>query len=85
MRSVREIYQYYKHFGIATEVMGASFRNVGQIVGAGRVRFAHHRPELLAQLEASSAPVLRALDAQAARQLDMHPVHVRRGRAFALP
>ncbi len=32
VRSVREIYQYYKRFGIATEVMGASFRDVGQIV-----------------------------------------------------
>ena len=31
VKSVRQIYNYYKHFGIATEVMGASFRNVGQI------------------------------------------------------
>ena len=75
VRSVREIYQYYKHFGIATEVMGASFRNVGQIVALAGCDLLTIAPELLAQLEASTAPVLPALDAQAARQLDMAPVH----------
>lgn len=75
VRSVREIFQYYKHFGIATEVMGASFRNVGQIVALAGCDLLTIAPELLAQLEASTAPVLPALDAQAARQLDMAPVH----------
>ena len=75
VRSVRENYQYYKHFGIATEVMGASFRNVGQIVALAGCDLLTIAPELLAQLEASTAPVLPALDAQAARQLDMAPVH----------
>ena len=32
VKSVARIYQHYKHHGIATEVMGASFRNVGQIL-----------------------------------------------------
>lgn len=75
VRSVREIYQYYKRFGIATEVMGASFRNVGQIVALAGCDLLTIAPELLCQLEASTAPVLPALDAQAARQLDMAPVH----------
>lgn len=75
VRSVREIYQYYKRFGIATEVMGASFRNVGQIVALAGCDLLTIAPELLGQLEASTAPVLPALDAQAARQLDMAPVH----------
>ena len=75
VRSVREIYQYYKRFGIPTEVMGASFRNVGQIVALAGCDLLTIAPELLAQLEASTAPVLPALDAQAARQLDMAPVH----------
>ena len=75
VRSVREIYQYYKRFGITTEVMGASFRNVGQIVALAGCDLLTIAPELLAQLEASTAPVLPALDAQAARQLDMAPVH----------
>ena len=75
VRSVREIFQYYKRFGIATEVMGASFRNVGQIVALAGCDLLTIAPELLAQLEASTAPVLPALDAQAARQLDIAPVH----------
>ena len=74
VRSVREIYQYYKRFGIATEVMGASFRNVGQIVALAGCDLLTIAPELLAQLEASSAPVARALDAQAARQLELQPI-----------
>lgn len=74
VRSVREIFQYYKRFGIATEVMGASFRNVGQIVALAGCDLLTIAPELLAQLEASSAPVERALDAQAARQLELQPV-----------
>ena len=75
VRSVREIYQFYKRFGITTEVMGASFRNVGQIVALAGCDLLTIAPELLAQLEASTAPVLPALDAQAARQLDIAPVH----------
>jgi len=75
VRSVREIYQYYKRFGIPTEVMGASFRNVGQIVALAGCDLLTIAPELLGQLEASTAPVLPALDAQAARQLDIAPVH----------
>ena len=75
VRSVREIFEYYKRFGIATEVMGASFRNVGQIVALAGCDLLTIAPELLGQLEASTAPVLPALDAQAARQLDMAPVH----------
>jgi transaldolase len=71
---VREIYQYYKRFGIATEVMGASFRNTGQIVALAGCDLLTIAPELLAQLEASTAPVVPALDAQAARQMDITPI-----------
>lgn len=74
VRSVREIYQYYKHFGVATEVMGASFRNTGQILALAGCDLLTISPDLLAQLEASDAPVQRALDAQAARQLDVQPI-----------
>ena len=75
VRSVREIFEYYKRFGITTEVMGASFRNMGQIVALAGCDLLTIAPGLLAQLEASTAPVLPALDAQAARQLDIVPVH----------
>ncbi|HPZ58509.1 transaldolase family protein, partial [Ottowia sp.] len=57
--------------GIATEVMGASFRNVGQITALAGCDLLTISPELLAQLAASDAPLPRALDAQAAKSLDL--------------
>jgi transaldolase len=74
VRSVREIYQYYKHFGIATEVMGASFRNTGQILALAGCDLLTISPELLAQLAGSDAPVQRALDPAQAKSLDIKSV-----------
>jgi transaldolase len=74
VQSVREIFNYYKHFGIATEVMGASFRNVGQITALAGCDLLTISPDLLAALAASSAPVPRALDANAAKALNMPAV-----------
>ena len=75
VKSVREIYKHYKHFGIATEVMGASFRNVGQITALAGCDLLTISPELLAQLAASEAPLERALDADAAKALDLPAVN----------
>lgn len=75
VRSVREIYNHYKHFGIATEVMGASFRNVGQITALAGCDLLTISPELLGQLAASNAPLERALDAGAAQALDLPAVN----------
>ncbi len=75
VQSVRAIYEHYKHFGIATEVMGASFRNVGQIQALAGCDLLTIAPELLAQLAASDAPLPRALDADAAKALDLPTVH----------
>ena len=74
VQSVHRIYEHYKHFGIATEVMGASFRNVGQITALAGCDLLTIAPELMAQLAASPAPLTRALDAQAARALKLEPV-----------
>jgi transaldolase len=74
VKSVRQIYQYYKKHGIATEVMGASFRNVGQITALAGCDLLTISPELLAQLAAAEAPLTRALDPVAARSLDLAPV-----------
>jgi transaldolase len=71
VQSVREIFNYYKHFGIATEVMGASFRNVGQITALAGCDLLTISPDLLATLAASHAPVPRALDAGAAKALNV--------------
>ncbi len=74
VQSVRRIFNHYKHFGVATEVMGASFRNVGQIIALAGCDLLTIAPELLAQLAQSDAPVARALDAQAARGMDLPAV-----------
>ena len=75
VQSVRAIFQHYKHHGIATEVMGASFRNVGQITALAGCDLLTISPELLAQLAATEAPLARALDADAARAMDLPVVH----------
>jgi len=74
VRSVRRIYEHYKRHGIATEVMGASFRNAGQIVALAGCDLLTISPELLGQLAASEAPLERALDPDAARSLDLPEV-----------
>lgn len=85
VKSVRAIYQYYKRFGIRTEIMGASFRNTGQITALAGCDLLTIAPELLAQLSASDVPVHRALDAQAARSMDLPAVRYdEAGFRFAL-
>ena len=66
VRSVTQIYNYYKQFEIATEVMGASFRNVGQITALAGCDLLTISPDLLANLAASEAPLARALGAPGA-------------------
>ena len=61
VQSVRQIYNYYKQHGIATEVMGASFRNIGQITALAGCDLLTISPELLAQLQAQTAPLSSAL------------------------
>jgi len=74
VRSVAQIWTYYKHFGIATEVMGASFRNLGQIRALAGCDLLTISPELLAQLQASAEPLSRALDVDEARAESVHAV-----------
>ena len=75
VQSVRAIFNHYKKHGIRTEVMGASFRNVGQIIALAGCDLLTISPDLLAQLAASDAPLQCALDAEAARAMDMPAVH----------
>ena len=74
VKSVAQIYTYYKKFDIDTEVMGASFRNVGQILALAGCDLLTISPELLAQLQASEAPVQRRLDRDSACQNAIHAV-----------
>ncbi len=75
VKSVGAIYNYYKKNGIATEVMGASFRNVGQIVALAGCDLLTISPDLLSSLASNEAALTPALDAQAAKGLDLHLVH----------
>ncbi|MFM2275577.1 MAG: hypothetical protein RL211_1449 [Pseudomonadota bacterium] len=75
VKSVKQIYNHYKKFGIATEVMGASFRNVGQITALAGCDLLTISPDLLATLAATDAPLTQALDAQAAQALDLPAVN----------
>ena len=72
VRSVAQIWTYYRHFGIATAVMGASFRNLGQIRALAGCDLLTISPELLAQLKASDEPLPRALDPAAAKAAPVH-------------
>ncbi|MDC8785505.1 transaldolase [Roseateles koreensis] len=74
VKSVAQIFNYYKKHGINTEVMGASFRNVGQIQALAGCDLLTISPDLLSQLQALDAPLPCALDAAAARAADVPKV-----------
>ena len=71
VKSVRAIYNYYKKNGIATEVMGASFRNVGQIVALAGCDLLTISPDLLALLSAKQTALTASLDVHAAKDMDL--------------
>jgi transaldolase len=75
VKSVRAIYNHYKRHGIKTEVMGASFRNVGQITALAGCDLLTIAPELLAQLGASNEHLIQSLSASAAMSLDLPQIH----------
>jgi transaldolase len=73
VQSVRTIYAYYKRFGYQTEIMGASFRNTGEILELAGCDLLTISPNLMAELQKSTAPVPRKLTpdiaVQAGREL----------------
>jgi transaldolase len=71
VQSVKEIYTYYKHFGYETEVMGASFRNVGQILELAGCDLLTISPELMKQLSESYDAVQRKLTPADAKKADV--------------
>ena len=71
VQSVQEIYTYYKKFGYKTEVMGASFRNVGQIIELAGCDALTISPELMKELSESYEPVERKLDPEKAKKADV--------------
>jgi transaldolase len=68
VKSVRQIYAYYKKFGYATQVMGASFRNMGQILELAGCDLLTISPNLLGELQSSSVVVVQKLEAAQAKK-----------------
>ncbi|XP_071113648.1 probable transaldolase isoform X2 [Haliotis cracherodii] len=76
VRSVTRIYNYYKKYGFPTVVMGASFRNIGQILGLAGCDLLTISPSLLEKLSNSSDPVEVHLDKKSAQKLDIDEINV---------
>lgn len=70
VRSVTRIYEYYKRHGYQTEVMGASFRNIGEITELAGCDLLTIAPKLLAELEAAQGELPRKLDPKSGRGED---------------
>ena len=74
VQSVTEIFNYYKKFGYPTEVMGASFRNVGQIIELAGCDLLTISPKLLEELQNSEDPIAQKLDAATAKGMEIEKV-----------
>lgn len=74
--SVNYIYNYYKKFGYKTEVMGASFRNIGEIIELAGCDLLTISPNLLSELENTQGELLRKLNPEKAKTMDMQQIHL---------
>ena len=74
--SVKEIFTYYKKFGYETEVMGASFRNVGEIIELAGCDLLTIGPSLLEELKGMDVEVPQKLDASEAAAADIAEIDV---------
>jgi transaldolase len=76
VKSVKEIYNYYKRFGYNTTVMGASFRNVGEIIELAGCDALTISPALLKELENTEAALEKKLNAANSKLLDIKQIQV---------
>lgn len=74
VQSVTTIYNYYKKFGYKTVVMGASFRNTGEITELAGCDLLTIAPKLLAELESTQGELPRKLDSEKARSMDIKKI-----------
>lgn len=74
VQSVTTIYNYYKHFGYKTVVMGASFRNIGEIIELAGCDLLTIAPKLLGELEAAQGTLERKLDPAKAKDLKIEKI-----------
>ena len=76
VQSVTRVFNYYKKFGYKTQVMGASFRNIGEITELAGCDLLTISPQLLAELEATVGELPRKLDAGTAQKLAIEKITV---------
>ena len=76
VQSVTEIYNYYKKFDVPTEVMGASFRNIGQILELAGCDCLTISPELMGELSKSTERVERKLSAEKAQSVEIEKLEL---------
>lgn len=74
--SVKNIYNYYKKFDYKTQVMGASFRNIGEIVELAGCDLLTISPSLLKELEETEGHIEAKLTMELAKQADFEEMHV---------
>lgn len=76
VHSVHRIYNYFKKFDYKTEVMGASFRNTGEILELAGCDLLTIAPELLAKLQQSDGTLVRKLSVDMARSQQLDRIHL---------
>lgn len=74
--SVTNIFNYYKKFGYPTQVMGASFRNIGEICELAGSDLLTISPKLLKELEQTEGTLEKKLDAEKAKTMDIEKIHI---------
>ncbi|HVW76609.1 MAG TPA: transaldolase [Alloacidobacterium sp.] len=76
VQSVTRIYNYFKHFGYKTLVMGASFRNTGEIVELAGSDLLTISPQLLAELDSTQGDLPRKLDPEKAKSMQIEKLTI---------
>lgn len=76
VKSVTTIYNYYKHFGYKTVVMGASFRNTGEIIELAGCDLLTISPKLLGELQSTEGTLARKLDPEKAKAMKIEKITV---------
>jgi transaldolase len=74
--SVTKIYQYYKKHGIKTQIMGASFRNIDEIIELAGCDLLTISPDLLKQLQNKNIEIVKKLDPEASKKMDIQKIEL---------
>ena len=76
VKSVTEIYHYYKKFGYKTVVMGASFRNTGEIIELAGCDLLTIAPTLLKELQSTEGTLVRKLDPASSKDASIEKITI---------